>query len=153
MKLFRRAGVLVRVPRAYVSDVQAIHTSSGCPAVNLGPRAPVALIVEDEWLLRDDIAQTLREAGWAVLEASTGEGAIALLHAGRRIDTVITDIHLAGYLSGWDVGEAFRARYPDIHIVYASGNSIERSRRVPGSLFFDKPYQTRKLLEALRAIA
>lgn len=66
----------------------------------------VVLVVEDEWLIRDEIVSWLRQAGWEVLEASTGEGAVG------PIDVLITDIQLAGYLSGWDVAGAFRGHNP-----------------------------------------
>ena len=52
---------------------------------------PVVLVVEDEWLLRDCIAAHLRAARWQLLEACSGEAAIALLNAGMHIDVVVTD--------------------------------------------------------------
>ena len=104
----------------------------------------VILVIEDEWLVRDQIVNELQGAGWEVLEASTGEGALP----SRRIDIVFTDIQLSGYLSGWDVAELFRAARTDIPVIYASGNSVDRSRRVPGSLFFNKPYTDTEVLQA-----
>jgi DNA-binding response OmpR family regulator len=117
---------------------------------NSSPRT--VLIVEDEWLLRELIAQAFRDAGWDALEASTAEGALVLLHEGRRLDAVVTDIQLAGYLNGWDVGEAFRAARADMLVVYTSGNPIDRSRRVPSSLFFTKPYQPSAIVEACQRL-
>jgi hypothetical protein len=46
---------------------------------------PVVLLVEDEWLIRADMAAGLEEAGWEVVEASTGEGAIEQLCNGLDI--------------------------------------------------------------------
>ena len=112
--------------------------------------APVVLVVEDEWLIREEIAHELAHGGCNVLEASTGEGAVALLREGQKIDAVVTDIRLAGYLSGWDVAEAFRAVRPDMPVIYASANEAEKSRRVPGSVFFAKPYRTSEILAACR---
>jgi CheY-like chemotaxis protein len=110
---------------------------------------PVVLVVEDEWVVRDTIAHELRSAGWEVLEASTAEGAIGLLrHGTQHIDIVFTDIQLAGYLSGWDVAEQYRAVRPDVPIIYTSGNSVDRSRSVQGSLFFDKPYDPADVVQA-----
>ena len=108
----------------------------------------VVLVVEDEWLLRHEIVHHLKNAGWEVLEASTGEGAVGLLEGERRIDVLMTDIQLAGYLSGWDVAEAFRAAQPEMPVIYASGNTVDRSRAVANSLFFSKPYKTAEILEA-----
>ncbi len=51
------------------------------------------------------------------------------------------DIGLDDSGSGWDVAETLRTAQPDIGVVYVSGNSVDRSRRVAGSLFFNKPYR------------
>jgi CheY-like chemotaxis protein len=106
----------------------------------------VVLVVEDEWLLRDTIACELRDAGCEVIESRTAEDAIA--HAGRQVDVVFTDIQLPGQLDGWDVAERFRAADADVVIIYTSGNSADRSRRVSDSLFFNKPYDTAAVVQA-----
>ena len=113
-----------------------------------GGLSGVVLVVEDEWLVREEIASQLRDAGWEVLEASTGEGAVDLLKGSLRIDVLVTDIQLAGYLSGWDVAEHFRAAHPDVPVIYASGNTADRSRTVANSLFFSKPYRSAEILKA-----
>lgn len=106
------------------------------------------LVVEDEPILRAAIAQELGDAGWKVVQVSTAEGAIAHLQSGAPVDVVFTDIQLAGRLSGWELAEWCRAARADCPIIYASGNAIDRSRSVPGSLFFDKPYQGQHVVEA-----
>ena len=108
------------------------------------------LVVEDEILVRDDIAHELRDCGCTVFEADTGEQAIAMCEAGVAVDVVFTDINLNGPSSGWDVADAFRAARPAIAVVYASGNSIDRCRCVRGSLFFAKPYRLSDILNACR---
>ena len=112
----------------------------------------VILVVEDEWLVRDVIVSYLKEAGWEVLEASTGESAIGLLENTPKIDVLVTDIQLAGDLSGWDVAEAARAVIPEVPVIYASGNLVDRSRAVANSLFFSKPYRAAAIIEACSRI-
>jgi CheY-like chemotaxis protein len=114
----------------------------------MDPSTRVVLVVEDDWLVRVDIVNELHEAGWNVLEASTAEGALEVLHHGAQVDVLITDIQLAGHLSGWDVAEGLRNMRPDAAVIYVSGNSVERARQVSHSLFFDKPYSTTAILEA-----
>jgi CheY-like chemotaxis protein len=115
------------------------------------PATPmVVLVVEDEWLLRDAIVHELRNAGCEVVESGTAEEAIAHARAGRRIDVVFTDIQLVGKLDGWDVAEQFRAVRADVPIIYTSGNSVDRARRVADSLFFDKPYDAAAIVRACR---
>jgi CheY-like chemotaxis protein len=110
------------------------------------------MIVEDEWILRADIAFELDKAGWSVVEASSGEAALGQLYGGAPIDLLITDIRLAGSLSGWDVAEAFRAVKPEIPIIYTSGNSVDKARKVVGSVFLSKPCASGAILETSRAL-
>ena len=100
---------------------------------------PVVLVVEDEWLLRDCIAAHLRAARWQVLEARSGEAAIALLNAGKHVDVVVTDIELRGSINGWSVGERFRTILPQIAVIYTSGKAWPSAQAVPKSLFISKP--------------
>ena len=120
--------------------------------MNTSESLGVILLVEDEWLVRDEIAGVLRLAGWDVLEVNSGERAVALLRSGQHIDVVFTDIQLAGALSGWDVAMEGRASQSAMPVIYTSGNSADRSHMVEGSLFFDKPYKPAKVVEACRRL-
>jgi CheY-like chemotaxis protein len=117
-----------------------------------GPGHPVVLIAEDEFLVRQDIARYLEECGCLVLEAATTEEAIAICRTGAPVDVLFTDINLNGGGSGWEIAEAFRAAWPGIAIVYTSGNSVDRSRCVPDSKFFGKPYRPSDILDACRSL-
>jgi CheY-like chemotaxis protein len=81
------------------------------------------LVVEDEVLSRLDLVETLRSASYEVLEASNAHEALGYLR--QRVDVVITDIHLGGGLTGWDVAEEFRAARSGIPIIYTSGNAVD----------------------------
>jgi CheY-like chemotaxis protein len=113
-------------------------------------RAPfnglTALMVEDDWLVREDIANGFRQEGWMVLEAATGAKALELLREAKSIDLVITDIGLADAMTGWDVAEAVRIMYPEVPVIYASGAPDNDGRRVPASVFLSKPVTTRALM-------
>ena len=80
----------------------------------------VGLVVEDDWLLRDDIAMELKSEGWHVVEAVNGEAALDLFDT-HSIDVLFTDIQLGGRLNGWDVAEALRAQNPELAVIYSSG--------------------------------
>jgi CheY-like chemotaxis protein len=114
---------------------------------------PLVLVVEDENLLRFDIASYLEDAGFVVIEASTGEAAISLCHSGTAVDMVITDINLGGSASGWDVAESFRTVLPNMPVLYTSGNTIDRSRCVFGSAVLAKPYRNSDVLKACQRLA
>jgi CheY-like chemotaxis protein len=134
--------------------VQSQAVSLAAKGVVLATSSPlrsiVVLIVEDEFLVRLDIAAYLRDCGFTVFEADTADEAITLCRTGVAPDVLLTDINLNGSANGWDVAEEFRALWPGIGVVYTSGNSLDRSRRVPDSLFFNKPYLVSDVADACR---
>lgn len=111
----------------------------------------VALIAEDEWLVRMDIADALLNAGWQVIEAATGEQALTLADGARAngvgvVDLLVTDIRLGGAMNGWDLAEALRLKRPDIAVVYASATPAAETRQVAGSAFVEKPFRIDTLM-------
>ncbi len=110
----------------------------------------VILVVEDDWLLRQAMASEMRNAGWFVLEASTGEAALSLPAEIGQIDLVVTDIRLAGEMTGWDVAQSFRSRFSDLPVVYVSGNTVDSTRMVSRSTFLGKPCAPADLMRACR---
>ena len=121
-------------------------------SVENGAQVLVVLVVEDEFFVRYEIADRLRDAGYIVVETASGEEAIALCKSGMSIDIVFTDINLVGAASGWDVAERFQRDRPDVSVLYTSGNSFDHRRCVPGSAFVAKPYQHDDILNACRRL-
>jgi CheY-like chemotaxis protein len=113
----------------------------------------VILLVEDEIWVRLDVASCLEDAGYLVVEAGTGEAAIALCNSRTAIDMVITDINLGGSANGWDVAEYFRTVRPDVPVVYTSEKSADAGRSVAGSVFVSKPYRHSDILDACQCLA
>jgi CheY-like chemotaxis protein len=58
------------------------------------------LVVEDEILVRMDIAMSLEHEGFVVLEASNADEAIAILNACCDIRLMFTDIDMPGSMDG-----------------------------------------------------
>jgi CheY-like chemotaxis protein len=113
---------------------------------------PIVLLVEDEALLRLIMADELRDAGYEVIEASDGGGAMEILKEQASVDLLFTDIRMPGALSGWDVAERARDLRPHIRVIYATGFSEDAPRVVPGALFFKKPYRASAIIDAARAL-
>jgi CheY-like chemotaxis protein len=108
------------------------------------------LVVEDDHLVRETVADILTSEGFDILEAESGEEALQFCGQ-HSADLIFTDIRLAGPLTGWDVAERCRAENPDIPVIYATGFSHERPRPVPGSLLFHKPYRPEQILAAIHS--
>ena len=109
-------------------------------------------MIEDEFFVRLNIVNCLQEAGYVVIEAGTGEEAIALCNSETSIDVVFTDVNLGGYASGWDVAECFRIARPGVPVVYTSGRSLDAGRCVGSSTFVPKPYQESDILKACQRL-
>jgi DNA-binding response OmpR family regulator len=113
------------------------------------------LLAEDESLIALSIEEALEEGGFAVHTAESGEEAVAAIDADQHIFVgLITDIRLGDGPDGWDVARRSREVYPDIAVVYMSGDSAaeHRSRGVPGSLMVQKPFATAQIVNAIAAL-
>lgn len=109
------------------------------------------LVVEDDSLVRAMATEALLEAGFAVLEATTGEEAVNYCRQ-RIADVLFTDIRLPGELDGWDIAERCRESNPQLPVIYATGYSVLHPRRVPRSTMFHKPYTPEQLVSAVVAV-
>ena len=111
------------------------------------------LIVEDEDLILDIMAETLTDAGYDVMTASTGPQAVALIEAGKtKFSALFSDFHLPGGLTGLDVATAIRRRFPALPVILATGRPdvLEKSWR-PGEnyVLLQKPYGPSQMLREL----
>jgi DNA-binding NtrC family response regulator len=99
------------------------------------------LIVEDEILISNLIAEVLREHGFAVHTVADAEDALRYLDADLPLDVLFTDINLPG-IDGSVLAEQVRERRPELPIVYCSGRYSPSAVMplVPRSIFLRKPY-------------
>jgi CheY-like chemotaxis protein len=83
---------------------------------------PVALIVEDEVMVRIMLAEALREAGYIAIEAVDAEEGLEALRASPEVRVVITDIRLPGSIDGIALARQVRSERPDAKIIVVSGD-------------------------------
>lgn len=117
--------------------------------------AAVLLLVEDEAVIQAMLDAELSDAGFAIVLAADGAGALAELEAdAARFRAVITDIGLGSGPDGWDVGRRARELVATMPIVYMSGDSnLEWSAKgVPNSVMVAKPFATIQLLTAVSTL-
>lgn len=87
------------------------------------PVAPLngrALLVDDEELVRLTTADMLTDLGYEVVEASSAEQALRLLHDGLRVDLLVTD-HLMPGMTGVDLVREIRRQFADLPALLVSG--------------------------------
>lgn len=116
------------------------------------PKALTVLLVEDEWLIKELIEDTLVGAGYEVVSAADGSEAIAILEADpHRFDVVLTDIRMPGRVLGWEVAHRARELCEQIRVIYMTGDSGCDWKRlsVPGSTICTKPATMESILHMI----
>ncbi len=112
-----------------------------------------ALVVEDDALVRFDLAQTLEAEGYRTFEAADAAEAIAVLESNSEIRVVFTDIQMPGTMDGLALSHYVRQRWPPTIIVVSSGRQSPGQDEMPtGAFFVGKPYDTLALGGVLERI-
>jgi diguanylate cyclase (GGDEF)-like protein len=106
------------------------------------------LIVEDESIIAEDIADSLESIGYTVVGiVASGEEAILL--AGKlQPDLVLMDIMLQGEMDGITAAEQIQSRYqiPAIYLTaYADDKTLERVKDTNPFGYIVKPYEEKNL--------
>ena len=111
------------------------------------PKASV-LIVEDEAIVAQDLADTLARLGYTVT-GSTAKGEEALVLAREQHpDVVLMDIRLAGTMDGIEAAEHMR-RECDLAVIYLTAHSdsatLDRAKLTDPFGYILKPFESRDL--------
>jgi PAS domain S-box-containing protein len=114
------------------------------------------LVVEDDPLVREVTARSLRSGGYRVLTA--GGGAEALEVAGREsaaLRLVVTDVVMPG-LDGRSLAEALAQRLPGVRVLFVSGYTGDvighHGVLDSGIEFLQKPFTTQAILARVRGL-
>jgi PAS domain S-box-containing protein len=86
----------------------------------LASRPRRVLAVDDEVALGAMIARMLVSEGHEVTVVTSAEEALALLEAGG-FEVIVSDISLGACMTGWDLVDEVRERWPAVPIILASG--------------------------------
>jgi two-component system OmpR family response regulator len=111
------------------------------------------LVVEDELDLLEALSQSLREAGYAVDEASDGKTGL-FKAAGTDYDAVVLDLMLPG-MSGWDVlRELRKTKATPVLILTARDTVPDRVKGLDNGAddYLTKPFELPELRARLRAL-
>lgn len=121
----------------------------------MGEMASRILIVEDEALIAEMMAEALVEYGFEVKAVATAKDALQHLTCGAPCDCLFTDINLPGGVDGATLAQLVRELRPDLPVVYASGaiRSIDQLKAVPGATFVPKPYDPLAVCTLLQQFA
>jgi CheY-like chemotaxis protein len=113
-----------------LSDVHVIERrgaprpESMPPVQDEAPAGAIILLVEDEPAVRAIAARSLERAGFRVLQASSGTGALYLMEQHGQPDLMLTDLMMPG-IGGAELARRLRERWPELPVLFMSGYSVE----------------------------
>jgi len=114
-------------------------------------RKTAVLVVEDEVLVRSVVAEYLRDAGFAVVEAANAAEAMALIASQIPVDIVFTDIHMGDGPDGVSLAEWIDAHCAGLPVLLTSGAFVPHGM-IGVRPFLPKPYVYLQLERRLREL-
>lgn len=109
----------------------------------------VVLLVEDNVLLREYLAEVLGDDGWQVTAVDNAVAALDHMELGGMPDVLLTDLWLGAGMNGLALIAEARHRWPQLRAVLASGGDVDRLDMHPGDRFLGKPFSTNALIQVV----
>jgi len=118
--------------------------------------AGTVLLVEDEDAVRLFSARALRNKGYKVIEAKSGEAALEVIHrATETIDLLITDVVMPR-MDGPGLIREVRETHPDMKVIFISGYTEDSFRKRLDSdaeiHFLPKPFSLKQLASKVKEV-
>jgi CheY-like chemotaxis protein len=121
-----------------------------------GSKSEVVLVVEDEPMVRGIMSRTLRDCGYAVLEAATGKEALEVIAAeDGQISLLIADLVMPE-MGGREMAARAAEKWPSIPVLFTSGYTgldvVRRGLLEEGREFVQKPLAPDELARKVREL-
>jgi two-component system chemotaxis response regulator CheY len=110
------------------------------------------LVVDDDRVIRQCIAETLKEEGYEAATAVNGADALDLIRGGWSPDLVVLDMRMP-VLDGWGFAREYRAMpgpHAPILVVTAAHDSLERLVELHAEDVLPKPFDLEQLVRSVR---
>lgn len=107
------------------------------------------LIVEDEWIVSEEIKEVLVLHGFEVVgQTDNSEDALAMAEQ-HTPDIALLDIHIQGQNDGIETAKLLSEKYKNIAIIYltafADSSHLDRAKRTKPAAYMIKPFEPRNL--------
>ena len=107
------------------------------------------LVVEDELFVRLNVAMSLEDEGYRVIQAANAEEALAVLQTQTPVHLVLTDVDMPGAIDGLQLAAQVRMQLPDVKVVLMSGHINELPTGASIDAFVRKPLLMDTIFECL----
>jgi DNA-binding response OmpR family regulator len=118
---------------------------------------PTLLMVESDVLVRQPIAEYLRECGYVVLETANTDEAVIIIKETTTVDIVLADAQAPGKLDGFGLAKWIRVSHRRIKVILSG--TVAKQAKEAGDLCEEgphlmKPYHPQHLADRIkRALA
>jgi two-component system, response regulator PdtaR len=126
----------------YVATIERREALSATPKV---------LLVEDEPIVRLQLASELRGAKYEVIEASNADDALKVLQS-APIDLMISDVAMDGSMDGVELAARARQVRESMKIIIVSGQLPRAPSEAVADGYFAKPYGCTAVLKSCRRL-
>jgi len=115
----------------------------------------IVLLVEDEPMLRQVVAMTLKRDAFDVIEAEDGSAALEVIRSDRPIDVLLTDVRMPG-LNGYQLAVSSLSLRPQMPVILMTGYADDempdsiREAKIP---LLRKPFNFASLGGSIREMA
>ena len=116
----------------------------------VGAGDETVLVVEDDARVRKITVKRLKHLDYDVIEAEAGQQALDILAKSTKIDIVFTDMVMPGGMTGAELLEKVRAKYPTIRRMITSGYAEDGAIPADGTPWLRKPYSLQDMAIAFR---
>ena len=117
---------------------------------------PTVLVVESDVLIRQPVAEYLRECGYKVVECGNTDEAVLILNAEvATIDVVLADAQAPGKLDGFGLARRLRRDRPGMKVILAgtiANQAKEAADLCDGGPQLSKPYDSQLLVDRIRRV-
>jgi len=137
------------LPIAEETAVPELRAEAPAPAARASRQLSV-LVVDDDLLVLENTAAMLEDLGHIVVEARSGDEALALLRRTRTVDLVVTDYAMPG-MTGLQLASAVAAERPETVILLSTGYADLPSDARSGLPRLSKPFDQAALARAIEA--
>jgi CheY-like chemotaxis protein len=113
------------------------------------------LIVDDEPLIRETLAEMLSGTSLLILEAADSREALEILKKrAYQVAILITDVRMPGEMDGLDLARSAQRSWPWIRVIVMSGHYETGPDRLPrNARYLAKPWQSHEMVESVSKAA
>ena len=141
--------VSVYLPRAEAAP--ALHSSDAIPDSPSAPSGASILLVDDDSAVREVTASLLREFGYAVVEAGSGNAALDILRTSAAVNLLLADYAMPG-MNGVETVRAAQALRPGLQALFITGFAdLAALREVGEERIIQKPFREDELARKVAA--